>query len=141
MESITGVVVGAVVGGLASFMVARWTLTRDMKKRDYAHLDTLYQKILELYLLHPQFQDIEKTRNFKTAFGDKTHVYDAFATVIHNFLESIFDLAVENDAIDPQWDHIFNYHAKLHLRWLVSEARPFEREYCEFIRRKYRTLI
>ena len=141
MESVTGLIVSGLVGGATSFLVARWTLTRDMKKRDYAHLDMLYQKVLELYLLYPQFQDIEQTRDFKKSFGDKALVYDAFAAVIHNFLESIFDLAVKNDDIDRQWAHIFDYHAKLHLRWLLADARPFEPEYYEFIKRKYRTLI
>jgi hypothetical protein len=140
MENIIGLVVSGLVGGITSFLVARSTLAKDLSRRDYAHLDTLYKGILELYLLHPQFQDAEKTADFKNSLKHEALLYDAFAAIVHNFLESVFDLAIKGNNIDPKWARIFDYHATLHLSWLLANDRPFEPEYCDFIRNKYRSM-
>lgn len=133
-------VASGLVSATIGFLVARSNFAKDIKKRNYVHLDNLYQNTLQLYLQHPEFQDAEKTRHFATAFKDNALLYDAFAAIIHNFLESIFDVAVQGDEIDPQWAQIFDHHAKLHLQWLLAKQRPFEREYYDFIKRKYKDL-
>ncbi len=133
MNEIIAAIAGAVIGGVVIFLVAQ----KDRKKRDYEHLDSLYQKVLELYLRHPQFQDVQEIADVEQASKHEALLYDAFAAIIHNFLESIFDLATTGDEIDPQWARIFDYHAKLHLRWLLCNDKPFEPNYCEFVRIRY----
>jgi hypothetical protein len=131
-------VASVLISGAISYVVARSTSIGEIKAKDYTHLDSLYEKVLELYLLHPEFQDPKKTAEFEKAFKDEAVLYDAYATILHNFHESIFDRATVGDEIDPQWARIFDYHAKLHLRWLLNNDKPFEPTYCEFVRNRYR---
>ena len=141
MDSMASAITGAFIAAVAAFLVARFTLKRDIQRRDYAHLDAMYVDILKEYLAHPQFQDVARMKDFQNAFKDEALRYDAFAMLVHNFLESIFDLSVTDDVIDPYWAAIFDHHAKLHLKWLLAGNRPFERAYYDFVRVRYAALV
>jgi len=130
----------AVIGGLISFFLARWSATRSEHEQHYAHADAQYAAVLGLYLDHPEFSDGATTRDFAGAFsGGQAVRYAAFASLVHNFLETLFDLFHEasSDEIDSRWSKIFAYHARMHAPWLKEHPEQYEPDYVAFVERKY----
>jgi hypothetical protein len=65
--------------------------------------------------------------------------YEAYAWLVHNFLETIFDLSYNRrlNKIDDDWKYLFDHFAELHLRWALNTKRPFRDEYLKYIKTKY----
>jgi hypothetical protein len=121
-----------------SYLIARLTLREDAKGKSYVHADTLYLTILQLYLEHPEFGLKENTADYARAFtGIDAQRYAAFAALVHDFLETVFDLFhdLKTGAIHPQWARIFAHHAQLHAAWLAGHPEAFEPAYVAFVRR------
>jgi hypothetical protein len=125
----------AILTGIATFFVTRWSMRKDAEQKNYSHIDSLYADILAQYLLYPQFQDSARTEHFTESFqGEDGLRYRAFAAVVHNFLESIFDLRYdkEKESVGDQWRRVFEYHARLHSKWLLANKTLFEPAYVAF---------
>ncbi|HTQ13689.1 MAG TPA: hypothetical protein VMH86_07430 [Rhizomicrobium sp.] len=139
MNEMIAAVVGAAIGALVTIAVTWWVAKQSAKEQHYVHTDSLYVSILKLYLEHPDFASAAKTDDYATAFGDDTARYGVFAALTHNFLETVYDLFYERrkNRIHPQWERIFNHHARLHLNWLLREKNACEPEYVAFVRARF----
>ena len=130
-------VIIVIVSCVFSYFVTRWTLRKDAESKSYVHADTLYLSILQLYLDHPEFGLKEKTADYRQAFaGADAERYAAFAAIVHNFLETIYDLFYDakTGRIHPQWQRIFAHHAALHGHWLADHPDAFEPDYVAYVR-------
>ena len=130
----------AIVGGIISFFLTRWSARRSEREQHYTHADAQYAAVLNLYLDHPEFSDRTSTRDFARAFsGAEALRYGAFASLVHNFLETLFDLFHDaaSDEIDDRWTKVFAYHAHMHAPWLLAHSEQYEPGYVAFIERKY----
>jgi hypothetical protein len=137
IDDIVVVFISTLLSGCFSYFVARWTLKEDAKSKSYVHADTLYLAILQLYLDHPEFGLKEKTADYRNAFaGADAERYAAFAAIVHDFLETVFDLFHDEKTgrIHPQWQRIFAHHAALHARWLADHPDAFEPDYVAYVR-------
>ena len=125
----------AVIGGLISFILAKWSAKRSETEERYAHADAQYATVLQLYLANPEFSDERATRDFKRAFADGQALrYGAFASLVHNFLETIFDYYhAPSGAIDSRWEKIFAHHARMHAPWLKENGDKYEAGYVDYI--------
>ena len=131
---------GAVIGAIVSFFVAQWTVRREQREHSYIHTDVQYAAVLRLYLEYPEFSAPEATRNYASAFsGSDLLRYSTFAALVHDFLETIFDLFHdgEKDRIEETWAKIFAYHARLHSAWLLANPGQYEPAYVEYVRRQF----
>lgn len=130
-------VIIVIVSCAFSYLVTGWTLRKDAESKSYVHADTLYLSILRLYLDHPEFGLKEKTVGYREAFsGAEAERYAAFAAIVNDFLETIYDLFHDRKTgrIHPQWQRIFAHHAALHARWLADHPDAFEPDYVAYVR-------
>jgi hypothetical protein len=137
IDDLVIVIVSTLLSGMFSYFITRWTLSEDAKSKSYVHADTLYLTILQLYLEHPEFGLKENTSDYRRVFpGVDAQRYAAFAALVHDFLETVFDLFYDRKtgAIQPQWARIFAHHAQLHVAWLADHPEAFEPGYVAFVR-------
>jgi hypothetical protein len=140
MISAAAAIAGALLGGVLTWLITRWQLNRQMGHDAYEHVDGLYRDLIQLYMKYPEFGDAARTSAYRTAFSGKDlDRYNFFAMTVHTFLETIFDQLTDRKAgrIDPQWENIFDHHARLHLAWLREANRPNEPAYIDFVRRRF----
>lgn len=131
---------GVILGGIISFFVFKWVYSRQSATWNYNHTDSLYINTVKLYVDHPQFGDPEKTRSYVTAFKEnELWQYHYFALNLHTFLETIYDLHLDerHDKIEYVWECIFDYHAKLHLEWLKNNKESNHSKYIDFVLRRF----
>jgi hypothetical protein len=139
-DGLAAATLGAVLGAVVSFFVAQWTARREHREHSYIHTDAQYSAVLRLYLEYPEFTAPDATRNFATAFSGRELLrYSTFAALVHDFLETIFDLFHDRgaDRIEEPWAKIFAYHARLHCAWLQAHPEQYEASYVEFVTRKF----
>jgi hypothetical protein len=139
-DGLAGATLGAVVGAIVSFFVAQWTARREQREHSYIHTDAQYAAVLRLYLEYPEFSAMGATQNYATAFPGKELLrYSTFAALVHDFLETIFDLFHdrEKDRIIETWATIFAYHARLDAAWLMANPGQYEASYVDFVRRQF----
>jgi len=137
IDDIMVVFISTLLSGGFSYFVTRWTLRKDAESKSYVHADTLHLSILQLYLDHPEFGLKEKTAVYREAFaGVDAQRYAAFAAIVHDFLETIYDLFYDAkmSRIHPQWQRIFAHHAALHAHWLSDHPDAFEPDYVAYVR-------
>lgn len=89
---------------------------RDERYLFYAQLDRTYFEIQKLLMEKPYLANhtMKRTR-------EQEHEYDAFAFIVWNFLESIFDYSEQDKFLLETWDCIFKYEARRHLEWFRRE--------------------
>jgi hypothetical protein len=135
MEDFFKTIFATLFGGSVTFLFTQWSAITKSRADTYTYVDSVYLKILELYLEYPQFHDQQMTNNYREAYqGRELQKYDVFASIVHNFLETIIDLYCnKKGVVDMQWDHIVKYHGRLHREWLVFNQMQFEQKYVNFI--------
>jgi len=97
-----------------------WTiLYANREKRDvfYATLDRMYFDIQRTVVQHPHL--CRPDREGKTR--DEINQYEAFAFMVWNFLESIYDYAENDKELRETWDCILRHEAKVHGGWFGDE--------------------
>jgi hypothetical protein len=86
---------------------------RDERYLFYAQLDRTYFEIQKLLMQKPYLSNRPDLKRTKA----EEHEYDAFAFIVWNFLESIFDYSEKDDFLLETWGCIFKYEARRHLEW------------------------
>jgi hypothetical protein len=84
----------------------------DARNRFYAQLDGVYMEIQSLIIQTPHLGDARATRTTEQMIQ-----YDAFAFIVWNFVESIYDYSRQDASVLETWKCIFIYESKLHRDW------------------------
>ena len=115
------------IGIPLSIMVA----TREERVTSYTVLDQTYFEIQKLLIEHPHLG--QPDRGVKSR--DQAAQYDAFAFLVWNFLETIFDYGNEQNQLFVTWGCILRYEARKHAAWFLDpENRPkFKGKFIEFV--------
>jgi hypothetical protein len=114
-----------------------WSILYTVReKRDtfYATLDRMYFEILKTAVDHPHL--CRPHPEGKTA--DQICQYDAFAYMVWNFLESIFDYAEDDKVLRETWHSALCYEAKAHAVWFNKKENQikFKDRFVAFIEEK-----
>jgi hypothetical protein len=89
--------------------------------RFYAQLDSIYLDIQKMIIEYPHLADPGRTRG-----ADEEIRYQAFAFIVWNFIESIYDYTREGDAtasggtntlLGETWECIIRHEGTLHAKW------------------------
>jgi hypothetical protein len=126
---------GAAAGGTIGFLASRHFQRIQTAHAEYDHADTLYADVVRLYLEYPRFGDLRLTSDFEHSFdGNEASQYGFFAMNVHSFLETLYDsfYLEQGHSIAPQWARIFDYHARLHVAWLLANPDANEPTYRRF---------
>ena len=84
----------------------------DAKNRFYAQLDAIYMRIQELIIETPHLGRMGTPRT-----PDETVQYNAFAFIVWNFIESIFDYGRQDPRLLKDWKCIFLHESQVHRDW------------------------
>lgn len=84
----------------------------DAQNRFYAQLDGIYMHIQGLIIQMPHLASAEASRTSEQAIQ-----YDAFAFIVWNFVESIYDYSRQDESVLETWKCIFLLESRLHREW------------------------
>jgi len=105
------------------------------KQRDtfYATMDRAYFDIQKLVIDNPHLS--------QTGLVDKSAQqiiqYDAFAFIVWNFIESIYDYSKEEKALAETWECILKHESALHAEWFrrPENRTKFKKPFIDYIDR------
>ena len=141
-QTIGGWIVSVFLGAIAIYT---WVLTRNAAI--YATFDTLYQKILDIGLDHPELRDPVKTVDYKRHFeGSNLIRYETYAYMVLNVCETIADSLdlypersnrilnlvescfcrflpsiADREQLKRTWQPVLVFERDLHGNWLVDQ--------------------
>ncbi len=106
---------------------------RQQRDSFYATMDRAYFDIQKLVIDNPHLaqSDVEGKSPVQVI------QYDAFAFIVWNFIESIYDYSKEEKALGETWECILNYESAKHAEWFRRpENRPkFKKSFVDYIDR------
>lgn len=82
---------------VVALSVAAYTWFRTYKKHQYDIADTMLNELVKISLQYPDFRDDEYCRKAPTHEDrNKRLAYDAYATLVWNYLETLYDTYGKN---------------------------------------------
>jgi hypothetical protein len=90
----------------------------------------MYFEILKEALAKPHLVRQNIVRN-----EEQDVEYDLYAFIVWNFLESIYDRCMLDEALQTTWFPIIETEGELHLLWIQNpkNSRKFKKEFLNFI--------
>jgi hypothetical protein len=115
-----------------------WAKKEDEWERFYAILDQQYMDILRLVIEKPYLSDQNQKR-----IGPKSIEYDAFAFIVWNFVESIFDYCEKDERLRETWGVILELEALKHAAWFNHPRNRigFKQRFRDYIDKEGYTII
>ncbi|HEX4633812.1 MAG TPA: hypothetical protein VH163_08275 [Gemmatimonadales bacterium] len=132
------IVVGALgsLGIVLTLFYSIWSFRTTLRDSYYAELDRVYFDLLKIGLERPELLDFPLTRDPGTA-----REYDAYAFMVWNFVETIFDRCQgwSKRRLRETWYPIIAAENARHRAWFdIPENRlKFKAGFCRFVERNY----
>jgi hypothetical protein len=101
---------------------------RGERQEFYTQIDDMYRDILEMVVENPDLRKPLLT-------GEKREKYDAFAFIVWNFLETIYDRCSGNEKLMRTWRPIFRTESELHTKWFEAPENhgKFKDEFRDYV--------
>jgi hypothetical protein len=126
----------AAIGIVVTLFYSVWSFTRTLRDGYYAELDRVYFELLKIALERPYLIDFPATPDPK-----KQREYDAYAFMVWNFVETVFDRCRGwgKKSLRETWFPVIAAENALHRPWfdLPANRSKFKRHFCSFIERQY----
>jgi hypothetical protein len=122
----------AAIGAIAALLYSLKNFTKTLRDSYYIQLDKMYFDLLKLIVERPYLIAPAETR--KDDEG-KQGEYEAYAFMVWNFIETIFDRCPGNAHLCETWYPIIETENLLHRKWF-DEARnrsKFKTKFVDFI--------
>ncbi|HEX4738715.1 MAG TPA: hypothetical protein VH331_14250 [Allosphingosinicella sp.] len=103
---------------------------REERDKFYAQLDATYLKILNMIVANPKLADADLARS-----REEEIQYDAFAFIMWNFIESIYDFCLDDSTLKETWHCILECESAAHSAWFAREEnrRKFKKKFCDYV--------
>ena len=113
-------------------------LRKDSKYRMYDYLASLYYRIFEIGIEHPELIDENKTKDYQSSFtGNQEVQYDAYTHMVWAHAEDIFDKAKKYKRLEEIYKPTLKRYCKLHGTWYENNKPDFPMEGFEEFVKKY----
>ena len=103
---------GGVILEFGRYRGEKRTAETNQRHQFYTQLDSVYYDIQRQIIVRPH---LASPAGEKTA--DEAVQYDAFAFMVWNFIEAIYDYGESDAALKETWGVIMVYEATLHRAW------------------------
>jgi hypothetical protein len=115
---------------LVIFRADRKKFKKEERDKFYAQLDSTYMAILKMVVDNPRLGLTPAHRS-----PEEQAQYDAFAFIMWNFLESIYDFCLDDPSLKETWDCILVHESAAHAGWFDREEnrRKFKRKFRVYI--------
>ena len=103
---------------------------RDERDKFYVQLDDMYQRILQMVVQNPKLR-----RASLNVTDDEKAQYDAFAFIVWNYIETIHDFCVEDEALGETWQCILESERESHAEWFrdPENRKRFKKPFQDYI--------
>ncbi|HEX5183480.1 MAG TPA: hypothetical protein VFW19_10050 [Allosphingosinicella sp.] len=103
---------------------------QEERDKFYAQLDATYLKILHMIVANPKLVDFESPRSHHEEIQ-----YNAFAFIMWNFIESIYDFCLEDEKLKETWHCILECESEAHSVWFAraENQRKFKKKFRDYI--------
>jgi hypothetical protein len=110
--------------------LAKEQFQKEERDKFYAQLDEMYLKILHMIVENPKLG----TTSIERSEFERIQ-YDAFAFIMWNFIESIYDFCRQDEVLAKTWHCILECESSAHADWFKVPAnrRKFKSEFCSYI--------
>ncbi|HEY6251296.1 MAG TPA: hypothetical protein VI685_15170 [Candidatus Angelobacter sp.] len=127
---------GAAIGIVFTLFYSLWSFTTALRDGYYAELDRVYFELLKITLERPYLLDFPSTPD-----PQKQREYDAYAFMVWNFVETVFDRCQGwgKRSLRATWYPVIEAENALHRQWFDVPANrsKFKQHFCRFIERQY----
>lgn len=122
-------VISSVLAGTA-LLYSIFAYTRNLKISHYNELDKSYQVLLNIAFQNPFIIKPETITS-----KEQQDKYDIYAFMMWNFLESIYDKCMKDNALKATWEPIICVEGNLHHKWFMrDDNKPkFKAIFCEYV--------
>lgn len=145
---------GTVVVAL-SVLLAWWTYKKEQRNHDrqarerhYQAIDQLYFELLRVTIEFPYLRSAKFIQQWDSGVvniegydEDRTLRYEAYAFMVWNFLETIYDRCQgpENYLLSDTWQPVFTHDGLLHLAWFrrPENKRHFKEQFQKYVERRF----
>lgn len=128
ISSVMGVI--ATMMAVFALIYSMRTYNKTMQVVHYGEIDKMYFDILKEALAKPHLvmQNIERSK-------EQDVEYELYAFIVWNFLESIYDRCMSDDALKTTWFPIIGAESQIHLSWIKNPKNriKFKDEFLNFI--------
>lgn len=123
------------VGAVGALLYSLHNFTKTMRDSYYVQLDRMYFDLLRMVIERPYLLDFSTATS---ADGGKMREYDAFAFMVWNFVETIYDRCEGDEHLCETWYPIIENENELHRTWFDEDRnrRKFKPKFVEFIVQK-----
>jgi hypothetical protein len=103
---------------------------REERDKFYAQLDATYLKIQHMIVVNPKLADFDSTRSHHEEIQ-----YNAFAFIMWNFIESIYDFCLDDETLKETWHCILECESEIHAIWFArtENRRKFKKRFRDYI--------
>lgn len=128
--------VGAIAQGAASFLAlaaliySMTTFRKSLMLSHYGELDRMYFDLLNIAMARPEFTSPKSLEDAK----EKAQ-YDAYAFMVWNFIETVYDRCGANRYLRLTWCPVMKHEARIHKDWLdrPENASKFKKAFLQFV--------
>ena len=128
----------AAIGIVFTLFYSVWSFTRALRDSYYSELDRVYFELLKIALERPWLLDFPAT-----ADPGRQREYDAYAFMVWNFVETIFDRCQGwgKKRLRETWYPVIKAENDLHRKWfdLPVNRSKFKPHFCTFMEQQYPT--
>ena len=126
----------AIFTGFLALGFSIYTFKKSLDDKSYSELDLIYMDILKIGMNHPEFRDPSKTSNYKESFvGDCLIKYDAYAYMVLNVCETIYDRTRHNEYNKITWEPVIDAEMRIHSTWIKNSENhhKFKKEFVDYV--------
>jgi hypothetical protein len=120
------------IGIVFTLFYSVWSFRTTLRDSYYAELDRVYFDLLQIGLEHPELVDFPTTPD-----PTKAREYDAYAFMIWNFVETVFDRCQgwSKRRLRETWYPVIAAENERHRGWfeLPQNRRKFKERFCRFM--------
>ena len=118
-----------------------WSFTTTLRDAYYAELDRVYFELLKIGLERPELLTYPTSPASASPDPAKAREYDAYAFMVWNFVETIFDRCQgwSKRRLRETWYPIIAAENALHRQWfeLPENRRRFKQRFVRFVEAQY----
>ena len=126
------------IGIVLTLFYSIWSFRTTLRDSYYAELDRIYFDLLKLGLERPYLLEFPKSPD-----PEKAREYDAYAFMVWNFVETVFDRCQgwSKRRLRETWFPVIAAENARHRDWfdVPENRRKFKEHFCQFIEKRYPT--
>jgi hypothetical protein len=111
------------------------SFTTSLNTSSYTELDRMYFDVLRMAVERPHLIDPNAARN-----GERQREYDAYAYMVWNIMESIYDRCHGDSELCETWYPVIDAEERRHWRWFDDPKNQlkFKKRFGDFIHERYK---